>query len=258
MALYSDDIIAKVRLILDDPYPGIAATNEELNGWINTAQRTIAAAIPGTTAKHDNAFPLQAGTRQELPFGASRLLAVYGNRPNANRSDDEVAAVPIRLGNKKDIETNIPNWRGIERQSDCAFQYYLYDIDDPLNFYIYPSAQGPEDDDASKAELVEIVYSQAPKQVDWRNTGESGVYNKQAGTTDDVTVAQTELMIPDIYEDPIINYALYQAYSKPPHTAQRLGFANGRIQQFYNVVPAARQLDVESSPEADRDPERGA
>ena len=250
MALMSDSIIAKVRLILDDPYPGILATNDELNGWINTAQRTIAAAIPGTTAKHDNAFALKRGTQQQLPSGASRLLAVYGNRPNSARTggDANVKAMPVRLAQKKDMETNIPNWRGINRMRGCAFQYYLYDIDDPLNFYIYPAALGA-DGDAS--EMLEIVYSQAPPEVKWRNTGEDGVFNEG------VTEAQTTLMIPDIYEDPIINYVLHQSYSKPPHTQQRLQFARTRIELFYNVVPAARDLDVEASPEADRDPERG-
>lgn len=263
--LTSDRIIAKCRSLLDDPYPGIQWSNDELVGWINTAQNATANYVPGTTATYEGDFAVVAGTRQELEAGASRLLRVIGNSGNS-------PATPIRLATFKDMETNIPNWRSTPAPvAGKGFQYYLYDFDDPTGFFLYP--QGAD------GKTIAIVYSKAPKDVEWRNTGEvmgvdsMPVYKALYGPDpadpdgpdveyDDSTplldpVILTTLDIPDVYENAIIDYVLFRAWLKPPQTQQRQALSAQREQAFLVAVQGSRQVDAEATPEADRLEGRG-
>ena len=244
MALTSDRIIAKCRSLLDDPYPGIQWSNDELVGWINTAQNATANYVPGTTATYDGAFALAEGSRQDLPAGASRLLRIVGN------SSAGKVATPIRLATFKDMETNIPNWRAADALAAAkGFQYYLYDFDDPTGFFLFPPAAG--------AETIAIVYSKAPVDVDWRNTGEVMGDPPAAVFKDGVDEAATTLDIPDVYENAIIDYVLFRAWLKPPQTQQRQALSSQREQAFLVAVQGTRQVDAEATPEADRLEGRG-
>ena len=288
--LLSDDLIAKCRYILDDPYPGIVWSNDELTGWMNAAQNTIANYIPGTTAVADECFELIKGARQKLPTGASRLLRVIGNVANAERgtvgtppvADGTLAATPIRLADFKDMETNIPNWRGTARSAGMGFKYYMYDFDDPTQFWLYPAALGATDTN-SKPEFVSLIYSQAPKAVDWRDTGEIGGNGRRilkATNGDGVEIAdgedprkatasesdaaatiipigEVQLAIPTVYENAIIDYILFRAWEKPPHTPDRQRLSAMREQSFLVAVQGARQQDVETDPANDRIEGRG-
>ena len=260
MALTCDNIIAKVRGILQDPYPGIRWGNDELEGWINAGQNSIASFVPGTTAVTDPDFPVRIGVEQQLPDGAARLIRIIGNVNHTLVSSSDVQrAGVIREASFDDLEITIPDWRTIVRKPNAGFQYYFYDVDSPLTFYLYPVPRSTWNGTGSApmtAERLNLIYSAAPTPVLWRETGETGMIREIDSTQ--VTEKQATLDIPDVYESALIDYVLSRALQKAPHTADRMRLSEQREAAFLRAVQGVRATDeVVTNPDSDRPPNRG-
>ena len=98
--------------------------------------------------------------------------------------DDLTAGLGVSIteANRFSLEATAPT---VPEAKHSPIGYYLFDENDPLNFYVYPGVAGNA--------YVEMVYSQRP--TDLANTS--------------ATIA-----VPDNYSNALIDYCLFRAFTK--------------------------------------------
>jgi len=100
-------------------------------------------------------------------------------------------------------------------------KHYMYDEQDPRNFYVYPGVSGTAH--------IEIVYSANPTAV----------------------AANGNLSIPDLYANAVMNYVLYMAYMKDAEYAGNSQRAANHYQLFTASVTGKAQVDLITTPNAE-------
>ncbi len=184
MTFSVQSVIDRVQTTLQDTTGIRWPVADELVLWINDAQREIALLKPDASATNAT-ITLVTGTKQSIPSAGNRLLRVVRNMSAASGGTGKRS---IRLVSREILDAQTPDWHDPTVTGDAAHtsvvKHYMYDEQDPRNFYVYPGVSG--------SAYVEIVYSANPSTV---------------GINDD-------LSIPDIYANAVMNYALYMAYMK--------------------------------------------
>lgn len=183
----------------------------ELIQWLNDGQREIVLHRPD--AKPVSAqITLETGTRQKLASGTgaggvgadtypAKLLDVICNVGVSGRTS------AVRLVQREVLDAQTPSWHG--QTGSTTIKHYMTDPRDPLAFYVYPPA-------ASGAK-VEILCSAYPKDV-----------------TD--PVSNSNIDVPDIYANALLDYVLYRAYSKDSEYAGNAQRAQFHYQSFANSL----------------------
>ena len=217
------DITSRVHLLLND-LDGTRWTDSELVSWINDAQKLIAMVRPDASVSN-SAITLAAGTKQAIPTGSFRLLDVIRNLG----SDGATPGRAIRYVDREVLDSQNPNWHTDTASS--TIKHFVYDDRNPLVFYVYPPA--------SAGTRIEAMYSVAPAQL---------VYDSTNSTTITTSLA-TDLAVPDIYLESVVNYVLYRAYSKDAEFAQNAQLASGYLQTVYSMLGIKTQKDVAFSPD---------
>ena len=185
MALTGTNLLSRIEDILQDT-TSVRWPEAELLRYINDAQREIVNYRPEASAKTDN-VQLVTGTKQALPTEGLRLIKVTRNMSDASGGASGKRAV--RIVNVDILNTQEPDWNDPTVSGDAAHgtvvKHYIFDEDDPKNFYVYPGVAGNA--------YVEIVYSKAPT---------------------DLSSGSSNLDIDDIYGNAVIDYVLFRAYQK--------------------------------------------
>ena len=219
--MIASDITSRARLLLND----IDATrwvDSELFKWINDAQKLVAMVRPDASVA-TFVMTLIAGTRQTIPSGGFRLLdivrnvvAVTGNTPST-----QVVTTPgrsVRIVDREVLDTQDPYWH--TATGSAEIKHFIYDNRSPTLFYVYPPA--------TTSAKLEVVYSVAPA---------------------DVAAAGDTLSISDIYQDVVLNYVLYRAYSKDAEYASNAALAGGYLNVVNQMLGIKTQKDVAYSPD---------
>ena len=179
------NILARIKDILQDT-TSVRWPEAELLRYINDAQREIVNYRPESSATTAN-IQLVAGTKQSLPSGGLRLIKVTRNM--SDTSGGATGKRAIRIVNVDLLNTQEPDWNDPTVSGDAAHgttvKHYIFDEDDPKNFYVYPGVSGNA--------YVEIVYSDSPTDL---------------GNTSAV------ISVDDIYANAIMDYVLFRAYQK--------------------------------------------
>ena len=154
------NILARIKDILQDT-TSVRWPEAELLRYINDAQREIVNYRPESSATTAN-VQLVAGTKQSLPSGGLRLIKVTRNM--SDTSGGATGKRAIRIVNVDILNTQEPDWNDPTVSGDAAHgttvKHYIFDEDDPKNFYVYPGVSGNA--------YVEVVYSASP--TDLANT----------------------------------------------------------------------------------------
>lgn len=215
-------------LLVDDT--NVRWSVPEMAKWINAACRELVIFKP-TALAANVAMLLQAGTKQSL-VGASfkntatgqavtlspiqllevvRNLGATGTETSAGRAVTGIA--------RGQLDVTLPGWHGMPASAEVL--HFMHDAKDPKTFYNYPKAT------ANPAMYVEVLVSRNPV-----NT-----------LSDDATVLGTgdiDAGIDDIYENVLVDYVLYRAYSKDSeHTAN-----GSRSQWHYQAFQQALGVKV--------------
>ena len=158
--LTGTNLLSRIKDTLQDT-TSVRWPEAELLRYINDAQREIVNFRPESSAKTAN-VQLVTGTKQALPTDGLRLIKVTRNMSDA--SGGATGKRAIRIVNVDILNTQEPDWNDPTVSGDAAHgtvvKHYIFDEDDPRNFYVYPGVSGNA--------YVEVVYSASP--TDLANT----------------------------------------------------------------------------------------
>ena len=214
------NLLARIEATLQDT-ANVRWTEAELLNYINDAQREIANIVPGSTATHSN-VQLVTGTKQSIPTDGLKLISVVRNMSSTVNAATGGRA--IRLVAWDILDTQDPDWHNPTVTGDATHgaipKHYLFDENDPLNFYIYPGVSGNA--------YVELVYSQRPE---------------------DLSAASSTIAIPDNYSNALIDYALFRAFTKDAEFAGNGARAGVHYQMFAVSVQGKAQIDAFIKPD---------
>ena len=214
------NILARVEATLQDT-ANVRWTEAELLNYVNDAQREIANVQPGATATHANVH-LGTGTKQSIPTDGLKLISVLRNM--SGTANNSTGGRAIRLVSWDILDTQDPDWHNPTVTGDATHgttpKHYLFDENDPLNFYVYPGVAGNA--------YIELVYSQRP--TDLANTS-------------------AIIAVPDNYSNSIIDYCLFRAFTKDAEFAGNAQRAATHYQLFAVSVQGKAQIDALIKPD---------
>jgi hypothetical protein len=172
-------VISKAQIILQDTTGVRWPSDTELLGWLNDGQREVMVYKPNANAKN-MAIKLATGTKQSLPDDGVQLIDVVRNMGTNGTTPGR----SIRIVMREILDAQVPDWHF--SAANAVAKHYTYSMLDPKTFYVYPPQP------ASNQGYVEMVYGATPTDATI-----NGVIN-----------------IDDIYQNALIDYILYRAYSK--------------------------------------------
>ena len=151
MAVTVQSVIDRVQTTLQDTTGIRWPVADELVLWVNDAQREIALLKPDASATNVT-VELDDGTKQSIPSAGNRLLRVVRNMSSILNS--ATGRRSIRLVSREILDSQTPDWHDPSVTGDAAHgtvvKHYMYDEQDPRNFYVYPGVSGNA--------FVEIIY----------------------------------------------------------------------------------------------------
>ena len=203
----ANDLIDKLGRALNDTAHR-RWTESDLRGYLTDAQRAIVAILPDANRVTET-VKLNTGARQSLPAGGTMLLG-----PARNMGENGVT--PGRLVqavSKRDMDATDPEWT-IARPSLRA-RHVVIDERSPRTFSVYP----PQPETPGH---LEISYAKLPETV---------------------TAQTTDLDLDDVYETPVIEYAIYLAHSPDTEAAEQQ-IAQAHYQQFTTILGAIENGEV--------------
>lgn len=187
----------------------------ELLGYLNAGVREVALQKPNATAKTVT-FELIAGTEQKLPAGYHRLLSVIRN------VDGGRAVTPVV---REILDMQIPGWH-----NTAVLPYnktVMHVMDDPFDTYTFHVCPGND----GTGQIV-VIASELPAPVD------------TPSNPMDIEAYGENVPLGDIYQNALVDYVLYRAFSKDinvPGAAQR---APAHYQLFQQALGIRQQQDM--------------
>lgn len=216
--LTAQSIIDKAATILQDA-TNVRWTSNELLGWLNDGQRQIALMRPDASVTTGN-VTLVSGTKQSLPAGGLRLLDVVRNMGVGGAT----AGDAVRLVDREILDTQVPGWH--YTTASTTIKHFIFDGRNPKVFYVYPPATGT-------SPTVEAIYSVSPS---------------------DVAAAGNTITLDDIYQNPLLDWVLYRAFSKDAEYAANEELAKKHVSAFMAALGAKTEVDIATSPNKNAPP----
>lgn len=227
------DIMRNVGILLGDE-SHLRWTPAELRLWINDGLKAIVLAKPSAKSG-TRVLSLAEGTHQviEVAAGAPEPLALL------NITRNLTAAVPTRIGGRAVKVTSMtaidsidPDWHNPARtRFNAEVRHFMYDEQNPLEFYVYPGNTG--------AGMVEALCAEAPLEL-------------PVGTDEaDATTYTGEIGLPPTYDPVLTDYVCYRAHSKDA-TGADAGNGARFYQTFATALGIKIQVESASSPNARR------
>jgi hypothetical protein len=214
MAFTAQSVITQAQATLQDA-GGVRWLLPELLGYLNAGAREIALQKPNATAATVD-MPLVSGTKQTLPAGYHRLLAVQRNVANGR------AVTPVV---REVLDLQIPGWHNTTvLPFSPTVAHVMDDPFDTATFYVCPGNDGTGE--------IEVILSRIPAPI--------AVPASQL----DITAYTAEVMVPDIFENALVDYICYRAFSKDinvPGIAQR---AQAHYQLFQQALGIKTQVEM--------------
>jgi hypothetical protein len=215
-------VLDRVQQTLQDTAGIRWSEANELIKWVNDAQREIALLKPDATSSNTT-VTLVDGTKQSIPSDGNRLLRVMRNMSAASSGD---GGRSIRLVARDVLDTQTPTWHDPAVTGEAAHtnvvKNYVYDEQDPKNFYVFPGVSGNA--------YIEIVYSKNPAAV----------------------TSSDNLGVDDIYANSVMNYVLYMAYMKESEVAGNAQRASSHYNLFTAAITGKAQVDTITTPNIER------
>lgn len=188
---------------------------------INDAQLQVMVDRPDLLAT-TTVVTLVPGTRQTLPNGGAKLLAV--NR-NAN-------GTAVRVTNRDVLDAQLPGWHAYTPSP--TVRHFMFDAREPKVFHVFPPA--------TNAAQLELVYAAYPTVIELPALGVTLPADHATDSTSPTAVVGN-LSVPDHLAVPITDYAVCRLLLKD---AEQTGVA-GRVTAHYQAYATALGLDVRST-----------
>jgi len=196
-------------------------TREELNTWLNEAQRVTVVLKPNAGSLN-KIIQLVPGTKQDLPADGVSLLKITRNLG----VDGNTPGRTISIVDQQSIDTLNLDWHTGDPNS--SVENYVYDAQsDPKIFYVYPPQP------SSDTGHIELVYSAIPADVTDDKDSESPVET---------------ISIADEYEPAIKNYMLFRTYAKEGDTPTGAAKAGAYWDLFLQILGVKEVKEVQFDP----------
>lgn len=207
------DITTRVRTLLNDLTATYRWSDSELTLWVNDAQKFVVIYRPDSCVLN-MVQTLVAGSKQTIPSTGLRLLDVVRNIG----SDGVTAGRAIRITERDLMDSINPNWHSSAAAQ--VIKHYMIDERNPRVYYVYPPA--------TTASKVDLVCSKNPTAV---------------------AAAGDVLDVPDIYQQVVIDYVMFRAYTKDAEFSANAQLASGFLQSALATFGIKLQKDVAFSSE---------
>lgn len=208
----AQSVIDKAQTILQDT-TGVRWPSAELLGWLNDGQREVTLYKPNA-AVANAAVRLVSGTKQTLPATAIQLLDVVRNLG----TDGNAPGRAIRLVQREIMDAQTPNWHADAPSAEVV--HYMFSPVDPRTFYVYPPQP------VTGTGYVELVYGASPSNA----------------------VLGGNISIDDIYQNVLVDYIMYRAYSKDAEYAADQGRAAQHQNAYMSALTGKTQAELVVNP----------
>lgn len=202
----ASQIISRARTLLQDP-AGVRWPDAECLGWLNDAQREVAALRADASTKYAPS-KLTTGTRQAMPSDAIELIDI----PRNLGTDGATPGYPVRKVERTFLDENIPTWHTDPASS--VTRHFAYDTKALKFYWVYPPSDGTG--------YLDLLYAFPPA---------------------DLPNMSAVIGVDDIYANALMLCLLSFAYAKnadDPGDAQRAGAARTA---FENALAGKSQTD---------------
>lgn len=213
MSTTARSIIERAQAQLQDA-AGVRWPATELLGWLNDGQREVVILKPNSHVKNI-AVRLASGTKQSLPTDGVQLIDVVRNMG----ADGNTPGRAIRIVMREILDAQVPNWH--IATAAVEVKHYVYSLLDPKNFYVYPPQP------AANQGYVEMVYGAAPA---------------------DATL-NGPITLDDIYQNVLVDYILYRAYSKDTEYAADQNRAATHQNAYIAALTGKAKVEVGGEPQ---------
>lgn len=205
--------LEKVQIILQDQ-TGIRWPSEtELLGWLNDGQREVLILKPNAYVVN-GVRQLDAGTKQNLPANGIQLVDVVRNMGSAGITPGR----SIRIASREILDAQAPDWHA--STPSATVRHYIYSPLDPKHYYVYPPQP------ASGRGYVEEIYAAVPPNA----------------------TANGTISLDDIYNNVLIDYVLYRAYSKDAEYAANAARASAHQAAYTGALTGKTNAEVIVNP----------
>lgn len=208
MTIAASAVIRRVVDTLQD-VTSIRWPVNELVRYLNDGQREIAAHRPDSMVTNAS-VALVEGTKQAIPANGTKLIDVLRN----------TGGRAVRMCNREVLDAQVPTWHTMS--GTTTILHFMYDPRDPRAFYVYPPANDPLSVNGPAS--VDLVYSALP--ADIVEPADGVTYTSVAGN----------ISVPDIYQNALVDYIIYRAYSKDAEYAANAARAVGHYTAFANAL----------------------
>lgn len=214
MAFTARSVIQSAQATLQDA-GGVRWLLPELLGYLNAGTREIALQKPTATAV-TTTISLASGTRQELPAGYHRLLSAIRNTDNGR------AITPVV---REILDMQIPGWH-----SNAVMPYnatVAHVMDDPFDtsvFHVCPGNDGNGE--------IDVIMSRLPVPI------------PTPANQLDIEAYSADVQVPDIYENCLVDYVCYRAFSKDINVAGAAQRAQAHYGLFQQALGIKAQIDM--------------
>jgi len=210
--IVAETLIDKVQTQLHD-ITGIRFGSAELLGWLNDGVSEIANLKPDACALAA-AVKSSAGSRQELPVTGFQLIDVIRNMG----TDGTTAGQAVTRQDRALFDSAKPGWSS--ETPTATAKHWLFDLRDPVGFYVYPPADGTG--------YLEIIYASVPSAIE----------------------EDAAIPINDIYGPVLIDYILSRAYAKDTDAAANGERSSGHYQRFITALQGREAQEQADNPTA--------
>lgn len=208
----AQSVVDKVQVILQDT-TGVRWPDSELLDWLNDGQREIVLYKPNAFIKN-LAVRMAVGTKQSLPADGVQLIDVVRNMGTNGTTPGRA----VRITMREVLDSQLPDWHSETPSS--VVKHYVYSLLDLKNFYVYPPQP------AAGQGYLEIVYGASPT---------------------DTTLAGT-ITLDDIYQNVLVDYILYRAYSKDTEYAADQNRAATHQNAYIAALTGKAKVEVGANP----------
>lgn len=217
--MLGSDLLTRAATILQDS-DNTRWPLAELVNWINDGQRAVVLAKPSANAQ-SVVFSLVLGTLQSLTE-ASHLLLLRIPRNITAVGPPRNGGRAVRPTTREMLDSSEPNWHDpLTVTFKREVRQYVYDEENPREFYVYPGNDGTG--------KVEAVVSVLP--TDLEADGDATL----------LASYESELGLVETYSVPLLDYVLYRAFGKDDVAGDA-----GRAQMHYNAFAAALGIKIQS------------
>lgn len=230
MALTAQAIADKAALLLQDT-TNIRWSSDEMVKWINAGCKELVLLKPNSLTANIS-VKLSSGTKQTLSSTAGnyvpqpaaiapiQLLEVVRNMGTTGL---ETAAGNAITGiDRKVLDITLPGWHS-SANAGTTVKHFMFDPKDPKTFYVYPPMS-----DATR--YVEVILSRAPSAI--------------------TAIGETlDSGIDEIYENALVDYVLYRAYSKDSEFTANAQRSQWHYQAFQQALGVKLRNEVSMAPD---------